>query len=88
METLKLDTALKYSKVLWGVPKSIDRQLLVSNIGEFQAIRFYHQLFPSLRKDVHSSERAVVFKKEIGRFKAQAPGKLFCKELVQYYETV
>jgi hypothetical protein len=88
METLKMDTALKYREVLWEVAKSIDVFLLRSHIGEFQAIRFYHLLYPKLKKDVHPSERAIILKKKIGRFKAQAAGKLFCKELVQYYEAL
>jgi hypothetical protein len=88
METLKIETGLKYRKLLWGVAKAIDIQLLRAHIGEFQAIRFYHELYPRLRKDVHPSERAVLFKKEIGRFKAQSAGKLFSKELVQYYESL
>jgi hypothetical protein len=70
------------------VAKSIDVHLFFTHIGEYQAIRFYHELYPSLRKDVHSSERAMTFKKEIGRFGAVPPGKLFCKELVEYYENL
>jgi hypothetical protein len=88
METLKLETTLEYRKLLFGVAKAIDVQLIGAHIGEFQAIQFYHELYPRLRKDVHSSERAVLLKKEIGRFKAVRPGKLFCKELVKYYEAL
>lgn len=58
------------------------------HIGEFQAIRFYHELYPTLRKDIHPSQRAMILKKAIGRFKAVAPGKLFCKGLVEYYEAL
>jgi hypothetical protein len=88
METLKSEKTLEYRNLLLGVAKEIDSHLLVAHIGEFQAIKFYHELYPSLRKDLHPSERAVLLKKEIGRFQAVRPGKLFCKELVQYYENL
>jgi hypothetical protein len=88
METLRFETANKYRSLIWSVAKSIDVQLLQHHIGEFQAIRFYHELYPRLRKDIHPHDRAVLFKKEVGRFKAQSVGKLFSYGLVDYYESL
>ena len=70
------------------VAKAIDRQLLANNIGEFQVIHFYHRLYPTLRTDIHPSERAMSLKNEVGKFGAMSPSKEFCKELVAYYEAL
>lgn len=87
MERIAEDRALRYQRLLWSTAKSIDVHLLDGHIGEYQAVRFYHSLYPRLRKDIHPSERAIIFKKELGRFKAVTPGKQFAKELVAYYES-
>jgi hypothetical protein len=88
MGLLSKERLERYQRIAWSAAKQIDRQLLMKHIGEYQAIHFYHKLYPSLRKDVHPSERAIVFKKELGRFKAPSAGKLFCKGLVAYYESL
>jgi hypothetical protein len=88
MENLSRERTLRYQRLLWSVAKSIDMHLFFTHIGEYQAIRFYHDLYPTLKKDIHPSDRAIIFKKEIGKFKAIPPGKLFCKQLVAYYESL
>lgn len=70
-----------------NVVKSIDAYLLNNHIGEFQAIAFYHRMFPGLRKDVHQNQRAVTLKKALGKF-GDTSGKEFCKGLVSYYEAL
>ncbi len=79
---------MRYQRVVWSVAKEIDSHLLAAHIGEYQAVRFYHLLLPKLNQNAHPSERAMVFKKEIGRFKAMTAGKLFSKQLVAYYEAL
>lgn len=83
-------TKKKYKKnkaLIWESVKSIDEFLLKNHIGEYQSVRFYHNLFPSLRKDIHRNERAMILKKKIGAI-GDLSGKLFCKGLVKYYETL
>jgi len=86
MESLKLHVTIKYGKLLWSVAKAIDVQLLEHHVGEYQALQFYHRLLPSFPKNMPASQRPFAFKKQIGRFKAQLPGKLLCKQLVKYYD--
>jgi hypothetical protein len=86
MKKISRTKTFQYLALISSVAKAIDKQLLVKNIGEYQAIHFYHRLFPKLRKDFHPNQRAIIFKKEIGKFGAQSPGKEFCFGLVKYYE--
>ena len=86
MERLSIERALRYKRLVWSCAKEMDLHLHAAHIGEYQALRFYHSLYPSLNKKVHPNQRAIYFKKEFGRFKAAPAGKLFSNELVKYYE--
>jgi hypothetical protein len=86
MEKLSRERVLKYKRLTWAVAKDVDRHLLAMHIGEFQAIHFYHRLYPQLSKVANATLRANALKKELGRFKAALAGKLFSKGLVSYYE--
>lgn len=88
MESLSKERTLQYQKLIWSVAKSIDIHLFYTHIGEYQAISFYHKLYPSLNKDVHIGERSIALKKAIGKFGAVSPGKIFCKQLAEYYESI
>jgi len=88
IEKLSPAATRRFQGLIWKVAKAVDEHLLTNHIGEYQVIRFYHNLYPSLDKAVHPSERAIVLKKQIGKFKAQSAGKKFCKELVTYYENL
>jgi hypothetical protein len=88
MESLSRVRTIRYHAVVWEVAKSIDRHLMEAHIGEYQVAFFYHQLYPSLRKDIHPSDRAMILKREIGRLKAVPIGKEFCKGVVRYYEAL
>jgi len=88
IEALSRERVIKYQRLLWKVAKSIDKHLLFSHIGEFQALNFYHSMYDGLRKDVHASIRAMHFKKQLGQSGVQTAGKLFCKQLVSFYEAI
>lgn len=88
MEKLSRERTVKYQKLVGLVAKSIDRHLMRSHVGEYQAINFYHRLYPSLRKDIAQYQRALILKKKIGEFGAMLVGKEFCKGLVNYYEAL
>jgi len=88
IEKLTRHGFLKLQKTVWKLTKSIDVHLHQFHIGEYQALLFYHHLYPNLRKDLHPSMRAIQFKKKLGAFGATAPGKEYCKGLVQYYEAL
>ncbi|AJZ63895.1 hypothetical protein OI25_5658 [Paraburkholderia fungorum] len=88
IEKLTRDGFLKLQKTVWKLTKAIDVHLHKFHIGEYQALLFYHQLYPTLRKDLHQSMRAIQFKKRLGTFGATAAGKEYCKGLVRYYEAL
>ncbi len=88
MQPLSKQRADKLQNIAMETAKAIDSHLLRHHVGEYQAVHFYHKMFPALRKDVHGNQRAVFLKKELGRFKAQLAGKTFCNALVAYYEAL
>ncbi|EJL5120760.1 TPA: hypothetical protein SI365_004556 [Escherichia coli] len=88
IEKLSRDGFLSLQKVTWQMAKAIDVHLHQFHIGEFQALAFYHRLYPSLRHDIHPAMRAAELKKRIGGFGATAAGKEYCKGLVNYYEAL
>lgn len=75
----------KFQHLILSTVRGIDKFLLENHIGEYQAIAFYHRIYGGLRKDLHQSERAIILKKQLGKF-GDTSGKMLCKELVKYYE--
>jgi hypothetical protein len=57
------------------------------HISEYQALSFYHAIYPGLRHDLHIGERTKQLKKRIGGFGAVA-GKEFCRGVAEYYEAL
>lgn len=88
MESLSEERVERYQRLAWSSAKSIDRHLLTTHIGEYQALHFYHKLFPTLRSDVNQGQRAVYFRKALGQFHGGLPGKAVCKAMVEYYEAL
>jgi hypothetical protein len=88
VERLSRDSLLALQKIAWKLAKAIDAHLHEFHIGEYQALVFYHRLYPELRKDLHPSMRAMALKKRLGGFGATSAGKEFCKGLVAYYESL
>jgi hypothetical protein len=79
MERLSGARANKLRKSVWLVAKAVDKFLLQEHIGDFEAVRFYHHLYPSLHKHVSTGQRAIYLKTAIGRFGAIPRGKTSCK---------
>jgi hypothetical protein len=88
MEKVSRKRTVRLSRAVWWFARSMDRFLLQNHIGDFEAVFHYHNLYPSLRTDLHLSERAIKFKKSIGQFGAGLRGKAYCKELVSYWESL
>ncbi len=86
IEKLSREKFLKFQKVTWKTALEIDKHLYIKHIGEYQALIFYHHMYPSLNHEVHPSIRAMHLKKELGRYGDVAVSKQFCKDLVNYYE--
>jgi hypothetical protein len=88
IEKVSASGLLQLQKVVWLLVKAIDVHLHQFHIGEYQALAFYHDIYPQLRQDLHLNVRAMELKKRIGGFGATPAGKEFCKGLVQYYESL
>lgn len=88
METVTLERAVKYKKLIWDVAKAIDKHLLIHHVGEFQIVRFYHQKLSILDVEFDEKARITRFRKEIGRFGAALRGKDECKGLIEYYNSL
>lgn len=88
IERLSSERLNKFQRLGKKVAAAIDRHLFVEHVGEFETVFFYHQLQPKLPDHVHPNQRAVLFKKELGRFGAEPAGKEYCSGLVAYYEAL
>ncbi len=93
MHKLKREKTLEYQKLIYGIAKALDKQLLNDHIGEYQTLYFYHNLRPTLKHDDSNHERKIgnhmaVLKKKLGQFGAAKVGKKFCRELISYYEAL
>ena len=84
--------SLKRLKKILGIVHEvvvgIDKHLLNDHIGDFETVYLYHNLRPSLSEKMHNHEMAISLKKEIGAEDAQPASKGYCKELVNYYESL
>jgi len=85
MEILSDTKLKKFQHLTLNIISAIDKHLLENHIGEFQAIAYYHRIYPSLRHDLHQSERAKILKKQLGSA-GDLSAKEMCKGLVKYYE--
>jgi hypothetical protein len=88
MERLSREKANKLWKTAYLAIKAVDQFLLKAHIGDFEAVRFYHFLYPDLHKHVSKGQRAVYLKTAIGKIGATSRGKLYCNELVAYWEAL
>jgi hypothetical protein len=87
MDILSRSALLNLQKTSWKLAKAVDVHLHQFHIGEYQALAFYHSIFPTMRHDLHVGERARQLKKRIGGFGAVS-GKDFCRGLAEYYEAL
>jgi hypothetical protein len=88
MEKVTRKTVARLGKSAWRFTQATDLFLLKNHIGDFEAVNYYANLFPTQRSTVPPSQRAANFKKEIGKFGAGLRGKEYCKGLVDYWEAL
>lgn len=74
-------------KSVRSVVRDIDAFLLENHIGEFEVIDFYSKL-PSKNLQYNVSRRAMLLKKEVGRYGAEPRGKIFCNGLIEYWDSL
>ena len=88
MEKVTRRTVERLGKSAWRFAQATDTFLLHKHIGDFDAVNYYAKFYPTQRSDVPLGQRAVNFKKEIGRFGGGVRGKTYCKGLVEYWESL
>jgi hypothetical protein len=85
MEKLTDYKLKKYQNLILSIVSQIDKHLLTNHIGEYQAIAYYHRIYPGLPQNTHQTERAKTLKKRLGQA-GDLSAKEMCKGLVKYYE--
>ena len=90
---VKREKTIFYMKLIFGIAREIDKQLLVNHIGEYQTVFFYHNIRSSLSQGDTNKVRQLgnhgtILKKQLGRYGAAKAGKQFCRELIEYYEAL
>ncbi|MEL7737198.1 hypothetical protein AAG614_02330 [Citromicrobium bathyomarinum] len=88
MEKVTRKTVARLGASAWRFVQATDSFILENHIGDFEAVIYYAELYPNLLAHVPAGERAVAFKKRIGRFGAGLRGKVYCKGLVNYWEAL
>lgn len=90
---VKQEKVIEYLKLVFAITRAIDKQLMANHIGEYQTLHFYHNLQLNLTKDDTNYQRrvgnnAIFLKTKLCEFGVNRVGKIFCKELVEYYESL
>jgi hypothetical protein len=88
MEKVTRKTVNRLGGTAWSFVRELDRFLLINHIGDFEAINYYATTVAQRRAGVTAGQRAVDFKKSIGRFGAGLRGKVYCRGLVDYWDAL
>ncbi|MCV0370509.1 hypothetical protein [Filomicrobium sp.] len=88
MEKVSRQTVARLGAAAWRFAQATDEFLLHHHIGDFEAVSYYAKLYPAKLASVARGQRAVDFKKEIGKFGAGLRGKAYCRGLVDYWESL
>ena len=68
--------------------RAIDTFLLSKHIGDFEAVRFYHELLPEMKKHTPKTAPRIFLKKSIGSAGARPRGKIYCDGLIAYWDAL
>jgi hypothetical protein len=88
MESVSRERANRLWKNVSIAMKAVDRFLLTKHIGDFETVRFYHALEPTLKASSHRNVKAMALKRAIGGVGAESRGKDYCGELIDYWEAL
>ena len=92
LTAVAVEKIIEYLRLNFAIARSIDRQLMLKHVGEYQALHFHHTLQPSLKSDENYHRKignhAKILKNSLCEFGANRVSKLFCKDLVEYYESL
>lgn len=74
---------------VYEVATEIDSFLMSNNVGEYQLILYYHEMYPLLSHYLSAKEKAQVFKTEFNKKnKGNKITKSKCVDLAEYYDSI
>ena len=92
MERLSLDRLKKLMDTVYKVAREIDRHLITSHVGEYEAIFYYHSNIRDFPRGLGLPDQAARLKKRIGQYAnssgVQLVSKKYCSQLITYYENL
>jgi hypothetical protein len=84
IERLSQDRLKRYMEIIRKVARGIDAHLLEYHIGSYEMLHFYH-----VNKDkFESSKKLYDFKAELNSLNVKNKGIVYCKDLVNYYNSI
>lgn len=87
MQTLSVKACSHYHHILFTIARNLDEYFLNNHIGNYEPLRFYHNLFPKIR-NLDKGHKLVSFKKSIGNQKIDTFSKDFCRQIIIYYNNL
>lgn len=87
MHSIKYTKFHEYSKLIGNIVQQIDIQLVSNNIGNFEPLYHYHNLYPSLKNE-DKGQKLMKLKKYIGQNDVNYYSKDDCRMLIIYYENL
>lgn len=84
IQSVSLKTLQKYMNVIRTVARSIDKQLLDSHIGDYEAVFYYHEIKATLPTNNYVKE----FKRKLNSLYVKQKSISYCEQLINYYNSL
>jgi hypothetical protein len=78
---LSLNRLKQYMGIIREVARTIDSHLLMTHIGEYELVHYYH----SVRNQLRPRDEALHFKKKLNSLFVENKSHAYCKELIAYF---
>lgn len=78
----------KFHSLILKITHQIDEMLMGNHIGNYQQLYFYHKLCSQIDASLSIGERTHLMKKSIGKFVGRPYSKSFCREIIEYYDSI
>jgi hypothetical protein len=88
IERLSFDRLKKLLGIVNEVVLDVDEFLLKNHIGDYESVYHYHNLRKSFKPNLTSVQRMMMLKKSVGREGVMPASKLYCQELIDYYDNL
>jgi hypothetical protein len=82
IERISIDRLQKYMSIIRKVARSIDSQLLINHIGDYEIVFYYHLI----KNELNNNRKPADFKSKVNSLYFRSRGIKYCEELIDYYE--